>query len=36
VKTTDFLKVAVAAWQLRKERWVRNLAAAHAEGGEQA
>ena len=26
VKLTDFVKTGIAAWQLRKERWVRNLA----------
>ena len=25
VKTTDFVKVGIAMWQLKKERWVRNL-----------
>jgi Na+-driven multidrug efflux pump len=25
VKSSDILKTAVAAWWLRKERWVRNL-----------
>lgn len=25
VKTSDFLKIAIAQWQLKKERWVKNL-----------
>jgi putative MATE family efflux protein len=33
VKLTDVVKVAIAAWQLRKGRWVRNLAQEHAPGG---
>ncbi len=40
VKITDIVKVAIAAWQLKTGRWVRNLtiehgtvAAAPAEGG---
>jgi Na+-driven multidrug efflux pump len=32
VKITDFVKVAIAAWQVRKERWLRNLAKEHGEG----
>lgn len=32
VKTTDFVKVAIAAWQIRKERWLKNLAQEHGEG----
>lgn len=31
VKTTDFLKVGIAHWQLRKERWVRNLTTGHMD-----
>jgi putative MATE family efflux protein len=31
VKTTDFLKVAIAHWQLKKERWVKNLTNEHTE-----
>jgi len=32
VKLTDLIKVAIAAWQLKKERWVHNLTTAHIEG----
>lgn len=30
VKSTDAVKTVVAAWWLKKERWVRNLAAEHS------
>jgi putative MATE family efflux protein len=32
VKITDFAKVALAAWQIRTERWLKNLAKEHGEG----
>lgn len=32
VKITDFVKVGVATWQLRTERWVRNMTGEHLRG----
>lgn len=32
VKITDFVKVAIATWQLRTERWVRNMTGEHLRG----
>ncbi len=31
VKTTDFVKIAIADWQLKTGRWVRNIALEHAQ-----
>jgi len=36
VKVTDFIKVGIAAWQLRKERWLKNLTTQHVLKGESA
>jgi putative MATE family efflux protein len=33
VKLTDFVKVAIAGWQLKKERWVRNLTTINDAAG---
>jgi putative MATE family efflux protein len=30
VKISDFVKVAIASWQLKKERWVKNLTDEHS------
>ena len=32
VKITDFVKVGIAAWQLRTERWVKNMTGEHLRG----
>jgi putative MATE family efflux protein len=34
VKLTDFVKVGIATWQLRTERWVKNLTTEHTSTGE--
>jgi putative MATE family efflux protein len=31
VKVTDFVKVAIASWQLKKERWIKNLTGGPVE-----
>lgn len=32
VKITDFIKIGVAAWQLKTERWVQNMTGEHLRG----
>ena len=32
VKITDFVKVGIATWQLRTERWVKNMTGEHLRG----
>lgn len=36
VKITDFVKVGIAAWQLRTERWVKNMTGEHLRGEAHA